>query len=190
MSQPHTCSTYTRSCRYPAKARPRHTPSAPAFDGLPLRFHSGADTAFASLVRSLVEECSGRAPVTKAEDGEGGGLRQRRGARFHGASNHGRERRAPEQQPGFATEVANPHTGITVTAAHPATTSLPHHPGTASQNHHPTSISRNLTPTSPARAVCKEGAMIAVMNVPKMDEASALLPALCLLSRLFLHLPK
>ena len=53
----------------------------------------------------------------------------------------------------------------------PATTSLPHHPGTASQNHHPTSISRNLTPTSPARAVCKEGAMIAVMNVPKMDEA-------------------
>ena len=40
--------------------------------------------------------------MVNAQDGEGGGLRQRRGARFHGASNHGRERRAPEQQPGFA----------------------------------------------------------------------------------------
>ena len=113
-------------------------------------FHSGSAPAprrpsprqFGASFRSAADE----APVVKAQDGEGGGLRQRRGARF---PSHSR----------FSARNKPPHPGENTVLPAEAHTRTPANP-----------ISRNLTPTSPARAVCKEGVMIAVMNVPKMDE--------------------
>ena len=151
--------------RYPAKARPRHLDVTRSTG-----FHSGSTPApirLAPPVRSLARSAADETPVEKAQDGEGGGLRQRRGARFPWTSSRSLKRNnttAPEQAV-FAPEVAHRNT---VTVAKPEKRQSP--PTTPPRRVHLTkSHPSNLTPPLP-RAGCKEGLMIAVMNVPKMGE--------------------